>query len=312
MNDSKQSTAKRHPIQVAARRSGLSQDILRAWERRYGVVEPARSEGRQRLYSDEDVERLRLLRLTVEQGRRISTVADLSTEELATLVLEDQVETSVTPHPTTLHTAALLDCLDAIGHLDDLRLQHLLRRHLLEVGGMELIEGLVAPLMVEVGRLWHEGRLSPSHEHLATEVSREILATILMESQPLHPRGTILVATTVQQRHEVGALMAAAAAAQEGWHVVYLGADLPARDIVEACEEVKADFLALSFAYRNPDANDLQEIESIAKELAGRTSVLIGGDAAISSRKRLIARGVLVVEDLTAFRSELARNTTQE
>ena len=168
MNDSNPSTAKRHPIQVAARRSGLSQDILRAWERRYGVVEPARSEGRQRLYSDEDVERLRLLRLTVEQGRRISAVADLSTKELAALVLEDQVETSVTPHPTPVHTATLLDCLDAIGHLDDLRLQNLLRRRLLEVGGSELIEGLIAPLMVEVGRLWHEGRLSAGHEHLAT------------------------------------------------------------------------------------------------------------------------------------------------
>ncbi|HKI83149.1 MAG TPA: MerR family transcriptional regulator, partial [Candidatus Krumholzibacteria bacterium] len=303
MNDSNQSTAKRHPIQVAARRSGLSQDILRAWEKRYGVVEPARSEGRQRLYSDEDVERLRLLRLTVEQGRRISAVADLSTTELASLVLEDQVETSVTPQSTPVHTATLLDCLDAIGHLDGVRLQNLLRRRLLEVGGTELIEGLVAPLMVEVGRLWHEGRMSPSHEHLATEVSREILATILMDSQPLHPLGTILVATTVQQRHEVGALMAATAAAQEGWHVVYLGAELPAQDIVEACAEVKAEVLALSFAYRNPDANDLQEIESITKELAGRTSVLIGGSAAVSSRKRLIAVGALVVEDLAAFRS---------
>ncbi|HKI84474.1 MAG TPA: hypothetical protein VKA63_09065, partial [Candidatus Krumholzibacteria bacterium] len=74
----------------------------------------------------------------------------------------------------------------------------------------------------------------------------------------------------------------------------------------------KAEVLALSFAYRNPDANDLQEIESIAKELAGRTSVLIGGSAAVSSRKRLIAVGALVVEDLAAFRSELARHATQE
>lgn len=312
MNDSNQSTAKRHPIQVAARRSGLSQDILRAWERRYGVVEPARSEGRQRLYSDEDVERLRLLRLTVEQGRRISAVADLSTKELAALVLEDQVETSVTPHSTSVHTATLLDCLDAIGQLDGVELQNLLRWRLLEVGSSELIEGLIAPLMVEVGRLWHEGRLSAGHEHLATQVSREIVAAILADSQPSHPRGTILVATAAHQRHEVGALMAAVAAAQEGWRVVYLGADLPARDIVEACDKVKAGILALSFAYRNPDANDLQEIESIAKELAGHTSVLIGGSAAVSSRERLVAVGVVVVEDLAAFRAELARFAGRE
>ena len=102
----KQDTTKRHPIQVAARRSGLSQDTLRAWEKRYGVVEPARSGGRQRLYSDQDVERLRLLRSAVEEGRRISEVANLSAKELTALVLEDRAETPVATNPAGVHAAA--------------------------------------------------------------------------------------------------------------------------------------------------------------------------------------------------------------
>lgn len=300
-------TTKRHPIQVAARRSGLSQDILRAWEKRYGVVEPARSGGRQRLYSDQDVERLRLLRSAVEEGRRISEVANLSAKELTALVLEDQAETPVATNPAGVHTAAMLDCMDAIVQLDGARLQGLLRRQLLKSGSVSLIEGLVGPLLVEVGRLWHEGRLRASHEHLATQVARGVVASILDEMHTSLARGTLVVATTAHQRHEVGGLMAAAAAAQEGWRVVYLGPDLPAPDIVQACEKVEADVLALSFTYLNRNVDDLAEIESVANELAGRTQLLIGGNAAVTSRERLVAMGALVVDDLAVFRSELSR-----
>jgi DNA-binding transcriptional MerR regulator/methylmalonyl-CoA mutase cobalamin-binding subunit len=307
MDSTKQSTAKRHPIQVVARRSGLSQDVLRAWERRYGVVEPARSAGRQRLYSDRDVERLRLLRLAVDEGRRISEVADLSTEELSKLVLEDQAQIPPAKVPSTVPTAILLDCMDAILQLDGVRLRNLLTHQLLAEGTAGLIEGLVGPMLVEVGRLWHEGRLTAGQEHLATQVTRDVVARILLDSQPSITRGVLVVATTAGQRHEVGGLMAAAEAAQEGWRVVYLGADLPARDIVDACQRVEADVLALSYVYLNPDADDLGQIESIAEELAGRTSVLVGGSAAVDSREQLTATGALVVEDLAAFRSELSR-----
>jgi DNA-binding transcriptional MerR regulator/methylmalonyl-CoA mutase cobalamin-binding subunit len=307
MVNRKQDMTKRHPIQVAARRSGLSQDVLRAWEKRYGVVEPARSGGRQRLYSDEDIERLRLLRSAVEEGRRISEVAAMSADELSALVLEDQAETPVATRAAGVDTAAMLDCMDAIVQLDAARLQGLLRRQLLTSGSVGLIEGLVGPLLVEVGRLWHEGRLPASHEHMATQVARGVVASILDELRPSIAQGTLVVATTAQQRHEVGGLMAAAAAAQESWRVVYLGADLPALDIVQVCEKVEADVLALGFTYLNREADDMAEIESVANELAVRTQLVIGGSAAVSNRERLLAMGALVVGDLAAFRSELTR-----
>ena len=94
---------------------------------------------------------------------------------------------------------------------------------------------LNGPLLVEVGRLWHEGRLRASHEHLATQVARGVVASILDEMRPPLARGTLVVATTAHQRHEVGGLMAAAAAAQEGGRVVYLGPDLPAPASFQAC-----------------------------------------------------------------------------
>src|SRR6202035_4511197 len=79
----------RHPIGVVAERTGLTPDVLRVWERRYRAVEPTRTEGGQRLYSDADIERLRLMYLATGAGRGISQVARLDTEELTRLVRED-------------------------------------------------------------------------------------------------------------------------------------------------------------------------------------------------------------------------------
>src|SRR5688500_6713530 len=80
----------RHPIGVVAERTGLSPDLLRVWELRYRAVEPSRAADGQRLYSDDDVERLRLLRLGTLAGRSIRQVAQLPTEALTQLVREDE------------------------------------------------------------------------------------------------------------------------------------------------------------------------------------------------------------------------------
>src|SRR5690349_2596201 len=89
MNPTEDTALPRHPIGVVADRTKLSQDVLRVWERRYGVVEPGRSPSGQRLYSDADIERLRLLSLATQAGRSISLIAPLPTPELERLVRED-------------------------------------------------------------------------------------------------------------------------------------------------------------------------------------------------------------------------------
>ena len=296
---------KRHPIQVAANRSGLSQDVLRAWEKRYAVVEPGRSGGGQRLYSDADVERLRLLRLVVDGGRRISDVSDLDTEELARIAVEDRVESATTQALPVVDPVALVDCIDAIERLDAVRLEEILHRQLLSAGSQNLIEGLVAPLMVEVGRRWHEGQMLASHEHLATGVLRGLVSRILAEAQPRDPKGVLVVATTAGQAHEVGGLMAAATAAQDGWRVVFLGAQLPVEDIIASVKQVGADALALSYAYENQDTDDLSHICEILQTLPPRVLRLVGGAAALEKRPILTEFGARVIEDLASFREEL-------
>ncbi|MDH3428172.1 MAG: MerR family transcriptional regulator, partial [Gemmatimonadota bacterium] len=78
-----------HPIQVVSHRTGLSADVLRAWERRYGAVRPDRSASRRRLYSDRDIERLILLRRATKAGRTIGQIATLPDDRLRQLVASD-------------------------------------------------------------------------------------------------------------------------------------------------------------------------------------------------------------------------------
>ena len=125
------SEQERHPIQVVAKRTGLSADVLRAWEKRYGVVAPRRAAGGRRMYSDKDVERLRLLKQVTSAGRAVSQVAGLSDDQLAALAREDQAEQGRVPRPQpdlgALPTAPYLESArQAVRNLDSAGLETVL------------------------------------------------------------------------------------------------------------------------------------------------------------------------------------------
>src|SRR5579872_1537362 len=122
----------RHPMRMVVLRTGLKPDVLRAWERRYGVVSPVRSEGGQRLYSDEDVERLSLLTRAVSGGRAISQVAKLPLRTLREIVEKDENAPRFTQAPVqsipsesraSVHDAALA----AIESFDSAKQESVLR-----------------------------------------------------------------------------------------------------------------------------------------------------------------------------------------
>jgi DNA-binding transcriptional MerR regulator/methylmalonyl-CoA mutase cobalamin-binding subunit len=303
-------------MRVVTRRTGLSADLLRAWERRYEVVKPSRSEGGRRLYSDTDIERLRLLYRATLAGRSIGQVADLSTEALSALARQDaeaDAETELASQgahgsellPSPPAAGYLADCIRSAERLDALGLDATLRRAAVALPAAALIDGVVVPLLERLGTGWREGTLRPAHGHLASAVLRRLLERVIESASSPLATANLVVATPVGQVHEFGALVVAAVAAAEGWRVTYLGTDLPAEDIAEAAARTRARAAALSVVFPAGDTALADELRHLRAALPKDVTLVVGGAAASAYSGVLDEIGAARLNDLEAFRAHL-------
>ena len=302
------STPSGHPIAVVAERTGLSQDVLRVWERRYGAVQPARDVAGQRIYSDADVERLTLLRAATAGGRSIGQAARLSTEALAALVDEDRAARarSVADGPLTPDAVDVIEsALGFARSLDAQALDVTLRRAATVLGIAAFIEMVAAPLMRRVGDEWHAGRLSVAPEHLVSSTLHDIVAGTMRSFS--HPNGAprVLVATPAGDRHAIGAALVGAEAAVEGWHVVYLGPDLPAHEIAEAAVAADVRVVALSVVYLDDPARVLGELRALRARLPPSVRIIAGGAGVRLLAPDLAALDVEVEGSIAGFAARL-------
>ena len=293
----------RYPVRAVIARSGLTADVLRAWERRYGAVRPQRSAGGQRLYSEEDVTRLTLLRRATLAGHSIAEVARLRTGALEALVDEPNADASrVAPD---FEGAVVRAALAAAERLNGPALEGTLKRSALALG-TGFVDRIAPRLLTAVGERWHDGALSPAHEHLVTSVVRRVLDWLLDAHVPPARAPRLVVATPAGEHHELGAMLGAAAAVAEGWAVVYLGANLPASDIVAAAQQVRARAVALSAVYEKR-GDTLAEVERTARALPRGTTLFAGGRAIDARNDALRDAGVRVLPDIPALRRALRR-----
>ncbi|UCH85297.1 MAG: cobalamin-dependent protein [Candidatus Latescibacterota bacterium] len=312
MNNNDKDLTPRHPIGVVANRSGVSQDLLRAWERRYGAVTPGRTETGRRLYSDRDIARLILLRRLISAGRRISDVAGLGIQELEALVKEDRDATQVGSPRTD---AGALDlggerhleaALDAVDRYDSDALQRTLAVAALTMGPAALRHELIVPLLREIGDRWIDGEIRVVQEHMATAIVKSFLESSRVPAIG-NARPKIAVTTPAGQLHELGALMAAAVAEEAGWNVVYLGANLPAEEIGAGAVELGVGAVAISLVYVEDADAAAEEIRTIRRHIGPQIPLLIGGWGAASIADAIDEAGGVIVADLDDLRDQLDR-----
>jgi DNA-binding transcriptional MerR regulator/methylmalonyl-CoA mutase cobalamin-binding subunit len=298
----------RHPIRVVADRTGLSLDVLRVWERRYSVVAPGRADDGQRLYSDADVDRLRLLRRATDAGRSIGRVAKLPTDELAELVREDDAARGVAAAPPAASREArghLDRAVAAVREMDPAGLEAGLRRAVVALSAADFLDGVAAPLLGAIGEGWRAGRIGVAHEHAASAVLRRVLGFMTEAAEVPGSAPGMVVATPAGQAHEFGALLAAASATAEGWRVTYLGADLPAEEIASAVRQRGASRVALSLVYPADDPGLPGELRRLRDALPAGVAVVVGGGAAERHRAVLDEIGAACVPRLADFRALL-------
>ncbi len=302
---------KRHPIAVVAERTGLTQDVLRVWERRYTAVEPDRGSGGQRVYSDADIARLTMLNAVTRVGRSIGQVASLPDDALAALLEEDSGAREQRAAPPDASAATRHTVETALAHaraLDTTALDEILRRAAAMHGISNFLELVAVPLLRRVGDEWHAGRLAPAQEHVATSVLHDIVAETMRGFTQRNGAPRIVVATPAGERHAIGAALVGAAAAVDGWSVLYLGADLPANDIAEAARVSRARVVAVSIVFVQHRENLLNEMRELRTRIPKGVVLIAGGAGAGSLRTELTALGVRVETSVPALLEALAES----
>jgi len=318
--------APRYPVRLVAARTGLTAHVLRAWERRYGVVSPERTEGGQRLYSDLDIERLRLLRRLTDRGHAIGRIGSLPLAELARLDEEAGADVDAAASSgaggsgrdaaddtrTSSASDAIAAVLRAARRLNAVELQAVLERTALTLGLLAFLDEVVAPALKRIGDGWADGSVSIAQEHMATAVFRRVLGRLLQAYEVTGSAPRLVVATPPGQVHEMGALMVAASAAAEGWGVVYLGPDLPVADLIGAVGQTDARAVAISAVCLQEGADLLATLGEIRTGLPERVPLLVGGAATLEIAVEATDAGALVIESLAQLRAMLRRLAAAE
>jgi len=294
----------RYPIRAVSKLTGIGIDTLRAWERRYGAVTPTRDD-RGRMYTEADVARLRLLNGAVEEGHSIGRLAALSNDQLRDLCAEAAaaVPAAVPTRRTPLETTALLTALreyDAVGLDQELsRLAAVLRP-------LDLLQDVLMPVLTQVGDDWHRGRTRIAHENLMSSTMRNLLGAFLRLYARRESSVRLLFATPSGERHEIATLGAAMLAASAGLGVSYLGADLPAREIIDSVEPAGAGVLVLGLTTAVADKVRERELKTIVRELPDAVELWAGGRGAERHASIIRPRG-LILSDYNTYQQELVR-----
>lgn len=294
-----------HSLKIVCQRTGLSPQLVRTWEKRYAAVTPARTDTHRRLYSEEEIVRLDLLHRLTKKGHAISRIANLPESGLSGLLAgaasPPKPAANASPQEDSDFFA---DMFAAIELLDTSALLDHLRRAVLQRGHSWVLEH-IAGLADQIGERWRSGTLRVAHEHLATAALRIFLGGFIQDSNPEVSAPLLLVCTPAGQYHDLGAVLAGAAACTVGWRVTFLGASLPSEEIAAAALTVHARAVALSIVYPADDPNLPRELEKLRRLLPSGIPILIGGRSALPYRACLEKIGALPVNSLSGLQQLL-------
>jgi DNA-binding transcriptional MerR regulator/methylmalonyl-CoA mutase cobalamin-binding subunit len=297
----------KYPIKVVSQMTGLSEFVIRAWEKRYDAVVPSRTETNRRLYSEEDIEKLQLLNEVVRKGHNIGGIANLSIQDLRSILeKENKVTQKVVSKEIDQDVNSLLSgCIEAVKAYDGKELETILLKASSKFSQPVLIENLIIPLVYKIGELWHEGIIRIANEHLATAVIRSFLANLIVQNKASENAPLLISATPRGQDHEIGAMIVGVTAAPLGWKVIYLGPNLPVEEIAAVADSLEAKAVALSIVYPGDDQQLKSDLQNLKRILPQNISIIIGGRASADYLDIIDEIGATHIKDTKRLRLEL-------
>ena len=288
-----------YSIKAVSHATGLSIETLRAWERRYGIVEPTRDGNGRRAYRPEDVIRLRKLREATERGHPISRLARLGSGDIERLLGQPAArQGSATP---LQNIAAQI--LEAASDYRPADCDRLLATALALLPLSQVVHEILSPLMREIGERWHRGELSIAQERMVSMALRKQLSSVLDTYGRVATGPLMVFATPSGERHELGILMGALLASARNARCHYLGPDLPVADLATYATRVQARVVVLSVLMHE---GSLAQLAELAQFLPESIDLWAGGGAVERASRETLAGRLKLIPDLGSFDQEVS------
>ena len=288
-------------INVISTACGVMPHTIRTWEKRYQVFTPERSEGGQRLYSEVDLAKAKLIVALIEQGHTISSLARHSLQDLRSLLVVNKGEDSESGKMfTSVETKRLLQHL-ANFNIDMVAsgMQHLR----LSIGVKEFIFKIVLPVMQEIEKLYLKGMYSVTQEHIISTIVGDQLHQINLSNQGPNP-DRIALATPEGNLHELPILIAEIICHVNRFSTNYLGASHPAECLSEAVNALKCKIIVMgviSSDQWNYEKKIIPYLRSMDKYLKNKVIVMLGGGSEVDFPEFKNIENVKVVKSFEDF-----------
>ena len=282
------------PINAVERETGVSKELLRMWERRYGFPAPQRDTQGDRIYPMEQVAKLRLLRRLIDNGFRPGKIMTHEIPELERLLrAQSKVGLEI---PKDLE----IELLQALRSRDHQQLRDYLSHQLIKMGLQSFILDFLQHANTIVGDAWVRGQLEVHEEHLFTEQVQGLVRQAIGNLREPTQAPRILLTTPPEETHTLGILMVEALLRLDNVDAVCYGAQMPVRDIAHAVSRHKMNIVAVSFSASYPASNAVNFLEELRFKLPLAVDIW-GGGAALRSTRRSI-EAVSLLHDLSAMR----------
>ncbi|MFT3775019.1 MAG: MerR family transcriptional regulator [Minicystis sp.] len=265
-----------YSIRVASRLTSIPAETLRMWERRYGFPAPGRDDSGVRLYTDEDVERLRLVARALKAGYRVGEVIARDRNELES-ALGASRHLQVEPAGQVPNVPSIVG---AIARDDVAEIRAALRRAALALGPRSFVADLAGPLCTAVGDAWARGEIAVRQEHVLAEALTSQLRLLLAAYEDTERPPVVALVTLPGELHALGLEMVAVYLAAGGAAPRLIGPDLPPEQIADAARALSADVIGVSVSLSSDARVASRHLRRLLRAAPRRCRIWAGGAGA--------------------------------
>ncbi len=267
--------------------SGIKAHTIRIWEKRYGIIKPARTDTNIRFYCDEDLKRLLNIAILNRHGMRISDISKLSDPEMSEKVINVSSDSS-SPE------SSVENLIIAMVEMDEFKFDRILSRYIMHEGFENTVIKVIFPFFEKIGILWQTGAINPAHEHFVSNLFKQKLMVaidnIVVPEQQSNKKFILFLPEG--EYHELALLFYNYLIKKSGKLVYYLGSSIPFNDLLETIKMVEADYLFTAIT----SSLNKEELIDYLNNLSDKFSI-----------RKIFVTGLQVKENIVRFPSSVLK-----